>query len=76
MRAMQRRIGIVTLMVVVVLVALPATVSADCNGPACGGVEQGLDAFGVVVLFAVLVSFAVVMTLGGRIVRKDRRSTD
>jgi len=76
MRATKRPIGIVALMVVVVLVALPATVSADCNGPACGDVEQGLDAVGVVVLFALLVSFATLMALGGRLVRKDRRSTD
>ena len=60
----------------VVLAALPATVLADCNGPACGAVESGLDAFGVVLLVAVLTLFVLVMTVGERVVRRVRRPTE
>jgi hypothetical protein len=53
---------------------LPATVLAECNGPACGGGEQAVDAAGVGVLVVLLAVFVAVMTLGGRVVRRDRRS--
>ena len=55
------------------LVTLPATVLAECNGPACGDVEQGIDALGVVLLIALLTLFVMVMTLAGRVIRRDRR---
>jgi hypothetical protein len=71
-----RRVGLLTAIAAMVLVALPATASADCNGPVCGEAERGLDAFGVVLLFAVLIVFVTVMTVGGRVLRKVRRSND
>ena len=71
-----RRIGMVATIAAIALVALPAAVFADCSGPVCGEVEQGLDAGGVLLLFAVLTVFVVVMTVGGRVVRGDRRSND
>jgi hypothetical protein len=49
---------------------------ADCNGPACGEVGQRLDTFGVVVLIVILALFVLVMTVGARFVRPDRRPTD
>jgi hypothetical protein len=71
-----RRIGMVVTITAIALVALPATAAADCT-PACGeAVEQGLDVLGVVLLVGVLTVFVAVMTLGGRIARKDRRSSD
>ena len=71
-----RRIGLVATIAAIVLITLPATVAADCT-PACGeAVEQGLDALGVMLLVAVLTLFVAVMTVGGRIVGKDRRSSD
>jgi hypothetical protein len=65
-----------TAIAAIVLVGLPATVSADCNGPVCGEVDQGLDALGVVLLVGVLTVFVAVMALGGRVARGSRRSTD
>lgn len=59
-----------------VLTAVPATVLADCNGPVCGEVEQGLDALGVALLVVLLTVFVTVMAVGGRIVRRGRRPTD
>jgi hypothetical protein len=76
MSALLRRVGIVASIGTAVLVALPATVSAECNGPVCGEVEEGLDALGVVLLGAVLTVFVAVITVGGHFVRKDRRSND
>lgn len=73
MRALVRRIGTVASIGAVVLIALPATVLADCTGPVCGEVDPGgLDALGVVGLVAVLIVFVTVMALGGRIVGKER----
>jgi hypothetical protein len=76
MRVLLRRLGVLTAIAAIVLVALPATVSADCTGPVCGEVEQGLDALGVVLLVVLLTVFVAVMALGGRILRRDRRSND
>ena len=76
MPVLLRRVGLLTAIAAIVLVGLPATVSADCNGPVCGEVEQGLDALGVVLLAVVLTVFVAVMGLGGRVVRRGRRSTD
>jgi hypothetical protein len=76
MRIPVRWIGSVATMAAIVLVALPATAFAECNGPACGEVEEGLDALGVVLLGAALTVFVAVMTVGGHFVRKDRRSND
>jgi hypothetical protein len=76
MRAILRNVRLVVAIGVIVLIALPATVSADCT-PACGEAsEEGLDALGVLLLVAVLSVFVALMTVGGRIVRKDRRSSD
>jgi hypothetical protein len=62
--------------VAIALILLPATAAADCT-PACGeAVEQGLDVLGIVLLVGVLTVFVAVMTLGGRVVRRDRRSSD
>jgi hypothetical protein len=70
------RVGGVIVVAAALLAALPATVSADCN-PACGdAVEQGLDALGVVLLIAVLTVFVAIMTVGGRVIRRDRRAND
>jgi hypothetical protein len=49
---------------------------ADCNGPACGEVGHSLDAFGVVLLIVTLTLFVLVMTVGARFVRRDRRPTE
>ena len=76
MRVLLRRAGLVSAIVAIVLVALPVTVSADCTGPVCGEVEQGIDALGVATLVVILTVFVAVMALGGRIVRRGRRSTD
>jgi hypothetical protein len=76
MGAFVRRVGVFATIAAIAVVALPATVSADCT-PACGDeVEQGLEALGVVLLAVVLTVFVTVMIVGGRIVRRDRRSTD
>jgi hypothetical protein len=76
MRTTVRCIGVVATIGAIVLIVLPATVSADCT-PACGEAsEQGLDALGVVLLAALLTLFVAVMAVGGRIVGKDRRSSD
>ena len=74
MRVLLRQVGLLTAIAAIALAALPATVSADCNGPVCGDVERGLDALGVVLLVVVLTVFVAVMALGGRILRRDRRS--
>ena len=76
MRPTLRNVTLVAAIGLIVLIALPATVSADCT-PACGEVsEEGLDALGVLLLLALLAVFVAVMTVGGRIVRKDRRESD
>jgi hypothetical protein len=71
-----RRIGTLASISAAVVLALPAAVWAECNGPVCGEPEQGLDAFGVVLLVAVLVAFVAVMTVGSRMIPRDRRSND
>ncbi len=68
------RVGTIAAVVIGLLASLPEAVLVDCT-PACGEAsEQGLDALGVVLLVAVLTAFVVVMALGGRLVRRDRRS--
>jgi hypothetical protein len=76
MGAFVRRVGVFATIAAIAVVALPATVSADCT-PACGDeVEQGLDALGVLLLVVVLTVFVAVMAVGERVVRRDRRSSD
>jgi hypothetical protein len=76
MRTTLRDVGLVATVAAIVLVALPATVLAECNGPACGEADQALDTLGVVFLVVVLTIFVAVMTVGGRVVRKTRRSSN
>ncbi len=64
MHPIRRQLGVAIALGVVVLLALPGVVAADCNGPACGetattGVE-GVSAF---VFFAILVAFGTVMAI-------------
>jgi hypothetical protein len=73
MRGHRLLFGVVTT-AVALMAMVPATVLADCNGPACGGGEQAVDAAGAVLLVVLLTVFVAVMTLGGRLVRRDRRS--
>lgn len=68
--------GTIAAIVIALLALRPLAVLADC-APACGEAsEEGLDALGVVLLVVVLTAFAAVMSVGGRHVRKDRRSGD
>lgn len=55
---------------VAILVALPGTVSAECNGPACGEVGP-IDGAQGTVLIAILVVFGTVMAIAE--VRGTRR---
>ena len=76
MRTTLRNVALVSTIGAVVLIVLPATALADCT-PACGeAAEEGLDALGIVLLVAVLSIFVAVMTVGSRIFRNDRRSSD
>lgn len=46
-----------------VLLALPATVAADCNGPGCVEPDAALGGAQAVVLVAILVAFGAVMAI-------------
>ena len=70
------QVGAIAAVVIAVSALRPLAVLADC-APACGETsDQGLDALGVVLLVVVLTVFVAVMAVGGRLVRKDRRTTD
>jgi hypothetical protein len=57
-------------MTVAMWVALPTGVMADCNGPACGPVETGVEGVQGALLIAVLVLFGAAMAVAE--VRRSR----
>jgi hypothetical protein len=46
-----------------VLLSLPATVAADCVGPACDGAEQPVEGTQAILLVAILVLFGTIMAV-------------
>lgn len=58
-----RRLAAAATLALAVASAVPATVAAECNGPACGPLDQGVEGLGAALLLVILVSFVTVMAV-------------
>jgi len=56
-----RRIGLAGSIALVALITLPSAVAADCNGPACEGVDPALADVQAILFVAILVAFGAVL---------------